>query len=255
MHKEPTETYFTILIIALALLLLIFIFSITLLIQYKKNKSLYLEKINAGYISREEERKRISRDLHDEFATILSALKLYISVFRESDKVDNSLLSKMDLSVNDALSSIHNITNNLFPSALEKNDLTASLNDFVEHINELNKLDIKFTYTNANIDKDVKQEYKIHIYRLLHEIIQNTINHSGSNKLLINFNKKNMKLIIKTIDFGKGMDLQLTINSTKGSGLKNIADRVALMKGEVFIETSLGKGLEYIIEIPIDNEN
>ena len=71
MYQEHEETYIIILIIALGVLFIFIIFCYLIYKQFQKNRKLFIEKLNAEYIGKGEERRRISKDLHDEFGALL----------------------------------------------------------------------------------------------------------------------------------------------------------------------------------------
>ena len=79
MYQEHEETYIIILIIALGVLFIFIIFCYLIYKQFQKNRKLFIEKLNAEYIGKGEERRRISKDLHDEFGALLSTTKIYLS--------------------------------------------------------------------------------------------------------------------------------------------------------------------------------
>jgi len=250
MHQEHKETYIIILIIATGLFFVIILFLYLVYKQYQKNRILFLEKLNAEYLGRGEERRRISKDLHDEFGALLSTTKMYLSTLNK-DNLDSDTLEKTITAVSEGLNTLHKITNDIYPSALNKNNLNNAIKDMIYE--NFSRVEIKTT-TNIDdieIDSLFDQKSKAQIYWILKEIIINTIKHSTSDKLDINFVHNKNHLFIRTKDEGVGISVDL--DSSKRNGITNITNRVEILNGIIEIISPKGKGLEYLIKIPISD--
>jgi signal transduction histidine kinase len=250
MHQEHKETYIIILIIATGLFFVLILFLYLVYKQYQKNRILFLEKLNAEYLGRGEERRRISKDLHDEFGALLSTTKMYLSTLNK-DNLDSDTLEKTITAVSEGLNTLHKITNDIYPSALNKNNLNNAIKDMIYE--NFSRVEIKTT-TNIDdieIDSLFDQKSKAQIYWILKEIIINTIKHSTSDKLDINFAHNKNHLFIRTKDEGVGISVDL--DSSKRNGITNITNRVEILNGIIEIISPKGKGLEYLIQIPISD--
>ena len=250
MHQEHKETYIIILIIATGLFFVLILFLYLVYKQYQKNRILFLEKLNAEYLGRGEERRRISKDLHDEFGALLSTTKMYLSTLNK-DNLDSDTLEKTITAVSEGLNTLHKITNDIYPSALNKNNLNNAIKDMIYE--NFSRVEIKTT-TNIDdieIDSLFDQKSKAQIYWILKEIIINTIKHSTSDKLDINFAHNKNHLFIRTKDEGVGISVDL--DSSKRNGITNITNRVEVLNGIIEIISPKGKGLEYLIKIPISD--
>ena len=247
MHQEHKETYIIILIIALGVLLIFIVFCYLIYKQFQKNRKLFTEKLNAEYIGKGEERRRISKDLHDEFGALLSTTKMYLSTLNK-ENLDTDTLKKTINAVSEGLNTLHKITNDIYPSALNKNNLNNAIKDMI-HENCF-RAGIKTT-TNLDdfgIDKLFDQKAKAQIYWILKEIIINTIKHSRSETLEINFAQIKNHLIIKTKDEGVGITIDL--ESNKRNGITNITNRVEILGGSIELVFNNSIGVEYLIKIP-----
>jgi signal transduction histidine kinase len=251
MHQEYKETYIIILIIALGVLFIFILFSYLIYNQFQKNRKLFLEKLNAEYIGRAEERRRISKDLHDEFGALLSSTKIYLSTL-QNENFEIANLNKTIKSVSEGLDSLHKITNDIYPSALNKNNLKNGIKDLIYENSERSGLKIFSNIDEINIDKLTDKTKKVQLYWILKEIIINTIKHSSSNTLEIMFMQTKNEIIIKTKDEGTGILINLEL--TKRNGITNITNRVEILNGIIEIISPKGKGLEYLIKIPISDE-
>jgi len=244
--KENTIIYF---IIAFIILIIIAIFYIIVSIQYKKIKKLFLEKMNAEYLGRGEERRRISKDLHDEFGALLSTTKMYLSSLNK-DNNNADTLNKATNAVSEGLNTLHKITNDIYPSALNKNNLNNAIKDIIHENCSYAGISTTCNIENIDIDELIDQKSKAQVYWILKEIVINTIKHSKSETLEIQFLNNENTLIIKTKDEGVGILNEL--ESNKRNGITNITNRVEILGGSIEMLSDCNKGLEYLIKIPIE---
>jgi signal transduction histidine kinase len=203
---------------------------------------------------REHERKRISQDFHDDLGATFSAIKMYLQGITITSEKENLLLEKATKNVSDSITTIRSIMNDLYPVSLDKFGFEASLKELIDQINSAEQIRIIFICEIENLESHLLKENKIHIFRIIKEIINNTIKHSNSKALSIRFTKKERTILLETIDQGIGFNLNNTLVNKSGNGLKNITHRVELMEGSIFIESEINKGVQYTIEIPIKHE-
>lgn len=251
MHEKENSIKHLILLIGFLLTFLLIIYFYFIFKFHKKSVKLYTEKLSAEMTGREEERKRISKDLHDELASTLTGTNMYLQIVKGETDHDKHIISKIQSSLALSLEQIKQIMNDLYPVSLDNYGLVACLNEFIEEINQLNAINIIFTNTVENIEAKILKEHKIHIFRIIKEISQNTIKHADSSVLSLRFSQNDNKIILETIDQGKGFDGDDKAYTNKGRGLNNIISRVELISGEIYLDTRPQKGVHYTIEIPI----
>lgn len=247
MHQKQEETYIVFLILAIGIFFIFISFCFLIYRQFQKNRRLFLEKLNAEYLGRGEERRRISKDLHDEFGALLSTTKMYLSTLNK-ENINTDTLNKIINAVSEGLNTLHNITNDIYPSALTKNNLHNAIKDIIHE--ECVLAGIKTTTNLDAIDLDAlfDQKSKAQIYWILKEIIINTIKHSHSKTLNIYFYENKKELVINTKDEGLGISSYPISN--KRNGITNITNRVEILGGSIELLLN-NKGVEYLIKIPI----
>ena len=248
MHQENKDTYIIILIIALGVLFIFILFCYLIFKQFQKNRKLFIEKLNAEYIGKGEERRRISKDLHDEFGALLSTTKMYLSTLNK-ENLDTDTLKKTINTVSEGLNTLHKITNDIYPSALNKNNSHNAIKDMIHEHCVLAGLTTITNLDENDIDKLFDQKSKAQIYWILKEIIINTIKHSKSESLNINFSVNKNRLVINTKDEGIGITIDLESNNR--NGITNITNRVEILGGSIEQILNNNKGVEYLIKIPI----
>jgi len=248
MDTQEAKVYVAILIIAGILTTILVFFLVTLIRHQKRNIKLHKEKIVAEITTLENERKRVSADLHDGLGPLLSTVKFQIKSVEVTDQGDRQLISSAGTHIDDMLVKIREIANDLRPTVLVRGGLAKAIEEFAAGIN-LSKVTSVVcdtgNYVNA-LDKDME----MHLYRIVQEIVNNAIKHAGSPTIDIKLKSENNKISLQISDFGKGFDMQEILKKSNGLGLRNIMSRVEMLGGDIYIDTSNGKGTVYSIEIP-----
>lgn len=255
LYESEKKAFLILLIASSALFIILIGFFYALLKQLKRNKILYGEKINAEMIGREEERKRISNDLHDELSSTISGAKMYLDGIQGKSEADNINISKAHSSVSKCLDVVRQIMNDLYPASLDNYGFVSSLSEFFSEMNQTERINIIFSNTVTDLENKIMKQHKIHLFRIFKEITQNTIKHSNSKTLSIRISETYKSIFIETVDQGLGFDGNANGFRHKGHhGIKNIINRVELMSGVIFLDARLQKGVEYTIEIPKIND-
>lgn len=251
LYGAEKKAYIILLIASIALLVILIGFFTAILKQLKRNKILFEEKINAEMVGREEERKRISKDLHDELGATITGAKMYLENFQTDLDKDKLIVSRAHAGISKCLELVKQIMNDLYPVSLDNYGLVSCLNESIEEINLTNRINIIFLNTVEDLETKILKGHKIHLFRIIKEIIQNTIKHSESKVLSIRFTESKDSIIIDTIDQGIGFEANDVDFRNKGHGMKNIINRVELIGAVLFLDARQKKGVHYTIEIPI----
>lgn len=201
----------------------------------------------------EKERKRIAQELHDGLGQLLSTAKMNIAslddAVSESDEEDKSVFNNSLELIDEAVSEVRNISHNLMPGALIKLGLVPAINELVKKINTAGQISIELI---CNDDfKQLNETSGIIIYRIIQEILNNTIRHSEAKNVKIEILHLNGKLNLNISDNGRGMELS-KIGESNGIGWKNIYSRVNMLNGNMEIKSEIGKGTKIFIALNID---
>jgi PAS domain S-box-containing protein len=216
----------------------------------KKNiqKKIYHAMLEAE----ETERLKLANDLHDEVGPLLSSLKLYIDALKNitlDDTTRNTFLNNSFELVTSTIASIREISNSLSPSVLSKFGLIASLNNLIDKTKPF--IPVNF-YETIN-DTRFHPHIEIVIYRIIKELINNTIKHAHATKIEIDIDVKSDFILLSYIDNGIGFNFQETVYSNKkGLGLNSILNRVKSIDGSAEFVTSQDKGMKFYLEIPLN---
>ncbi|RQO66227.1 hypothetical protein DBR43_28780 [Pedobacter sp. KBW06] len=204
---------------------------------------------NAMLEGEERERQRVGRDLHDGLGGTLAGIKINLSdvVANTSalgkDTELGKIIAQLDSSVND----LRSIARNLMPETLLKFGLQTALKDLCETFNNSS---LKITLQLFDIQESMEVSVKINIYRIIQEILSNTVRHSGASQLLLQCSQNESVFLITAEDNGRGFDASAAGN-TKGIGLSNIRNRVALLHGKLDLNTAVNEGTSINIELKV----
>jgi PAS domain S-box-containing protein len=206
-------------------------------------------------VSQEEERGKISRELHDEAGQLLSTLKINLDMIKKqlpggSDSIEE-LIAKSTKLVDQSSLEIKRICTNLLPSVLESLGLEAALASYIEGFKKTYGIDAEFN--SCEIKKRLPFEIERVIYRVVQESLNNIAKHAGATQLRINLIDTPSSIIATLEDNGVGFDVKKTLSSqeaNRGLGLLGIKERVSLVKGKVTIKSEPQKGTVIRLEIP-----
>lgn len=244
---------FTAVFIASIVIAVIFTYFIIIIIQnQRRSKALYKSKILAEITTLEKERARIASDLHDELGPYLSAAKLRINSLDVTTEEDSENLHKINEHIDIIIQRMREISADLLPNTLVRKGLVYGVLEFIDNIPKPAELKIQF---DAAADVAYSPDLHIHLYRIVQEIIHNTIKHSKANLLKIELKKSRNMVVLLTEDNGVGFDYNVISREKQGLGLRNLLSRVEIMGGEMFIESHPDKGTRYTFEIPFRDHN
>lgn len=194
--------------------------------------------LNAVIKTEENERKRFATDLHDSIGPLLSSINLYLSALAKSklsDRNEKIITASREI-VTETLINIKEISNNLSPHVLNDFGLVNAINSFIDKINLSKSINISFD--SKNLDCRLNQQVEVVIYRVVTELINNTIKHAEANNIQITLSKENNSLNLIYLDDGKGFDPQVINTETTGMGLYNILSRIRSLNGTHSIQSN-----------------
>ena len=250
MPSTENSIYYTLFTGLGVLLTLVFLFLFSVFKQQQRRIKEMKGQVIRDLALIEEERKRISADLHDDLGSMLAAVRMKLEKIQEIVP-DNSLVDNILSNLDFSLLRIKQIAHNLVPGILVSRGLPAAILELVEEIRSVNK--IKVLYKTDWIASDWLPEKSILIYRVIQEILANSLKHSEAKKISFFCATKNQWLILQITDDGNGFDARIRQPKGKHFGLENIQSRLQLLSAKFVLETAKGKGTRYLIEIPLTN--
>jgi signal transduction histidine kinase len=246
MDSNERKIYTAILIAAGILGIIVIYFIITIIRNQRRHLKMQQGNLLVEITTLENERKRIVSDLHDELGPLLSVVKFQVSSLDTREEEDLKLIAKATNSLDDILQRIREICNHLMPQVLIRKGLLIAIKEFISDLDNKTSIKMEFNYEQT----EIPLQAEIHIYRMIQEIVQNAIKHSGADRMNIDVYSKDKKLIIIARDNGKGFSTETVAKTSNGYGLKNILSRVDILHGEMYLASEPNKGTTYTIEIP-----
>lgn len=197
----------------------------------------------------EQERTRLAKDLHDGLGGMLSGIKYSLNTMKgnlimtpENAQAFERSMDMLDSSIKE----MRRVAHNMMPEALVKFGLDTALKDFCSDINQSGAL--KVTYQSIGItDTVIDQTSGITVYRIVQELLNNTMRHAAAKNAIVQVSKTGDLLSVTVEDDGKGFDTSV-LYQARGMGWSNIQNRVEFLKGKLDVNSQPGKGTSVHIE-------
>ena len=234
--------------VSLAIAIIIACFFVSIIRYHRKYMRLQREKILAEITIRENEHRRIAGDLHDSLGPLLSAVKLNISSVDIESSSDRAILEKTGGYLDEIIGSLRRISYELLPNTLERKGLVEAIREFITPIRHRQSVNIQL-YVLKEIR--IPKEKEIHIFRMIQEIVENTIKHADAHNLQIGFSEDAGHLLCLIKDDGRGFDKEKVLADSSGLGLRSLESRCEILNGVLTLDSMPGAGTNYFIKIPI----
>jgi len=204
----------------------------------------------------EEERRRISRELHDDLGQLLTILKFDLSWLRlEETKGDSEVIAKIDemmVSLNEALASVKRISKEIRPPQLDALGLSGALQWDVDQIEK--KIGIKGIVTIEPPEFEVKGQIAAVLYRIFREALTNVVRHAQAQNVFIRLSRNSDSIFFSIRDNGRGITKKEMTGNTS-LGLVGIRERIRMVGGTLTVDGKPGKGTMLLVKVPLNNEN
>ncbi|PZX63653.1 sensor histidine kinase [Hydrotalea sandarakina] len=201
--------------------------------------------------SQEEQREEMGRELHDNINQLLAGAKIYLDMAIKNASMSHDLMYKsMDI-LDKAIQEIRKISKMLVAPSLEEDSLQLLVKDLVNTLNNNGVVKFKFVFDNF-IEEGLSKNIKLVLYRIIQEQMNNILKHAKATEAVIELNSENGYVYLTLKDNGQGFD---TSAKPKGIGLRNIANRLLLNNGKMYIDSSPGNGCTLHASILIENDD
>lgn len=200
----------------------------------------------------EEERSRISREIHDELGQYLTVLKYQLFSLEKKLSDEGHPLKEVALSaiatVNLLITSVQSIAHTLRPAVLEELGLMEAIEWQVRQFEAATE--IRCGLCMGEVPDRLSPEMTTGIFRILQEALTNVARHAWASRVEVSLKKDGNFIVLEAGDDGKGIPLDVVLDP-RSLGLAGIRDRVRLLNGEVTITGIEGKGTKVIAHIPL----
>lgn len=207
--------------------------------------------MTAALRTEERQRATLSRELHDGLGPLLSSAKMSLSALQHSElgEKERETLKNTSAVIEEAIRSLREISNNLSPHILNNFGLVRGIKNFVDKVAAMHNHEIVFRtrLTDQRFDSNTE----VILYRIVCELVNNSLKHSNCSRIIIELNITGEKLVINYRDNGKGFNLRDV--EERGMGLSNIMSRISSLGGNFNITSSPGNGMTAYAEVSATN--
>jgi signal transduction histidine kinase len=202
----------------------------------------------------EAERRRISRELHDDLNQKIATLSVAISrIKRRLPLAERDLVTELDdlrQKTNSLTNEIRRLSHQLHPAVLEHLGLVTALESYIGNFKDEERIEVSLT---AELGEErVPFQTSICIYRVAVEALRNVSRHSGAVSAMISLRRDDGSLELRVSDSGKGFDVR-AFRKSGGLGLVSIEERLRLLQGSCEIHSSPEKGTTLVARVPLTN--
>nr|WGD87861.1 two-component sensor histidine kinase DegS [Bacillus subtilis] len=208
--------------------------------------------------AQEEERKRVSREIHDGpaqmLANVMMRSELIERIFRDRGAEDGfQEIKNLRQNVRNALYEVRRIIYDLRPMALDDLGLIPTLRKYLYTTEEYNgKVKIHFQCIGETEDQRLAPQFEVALFRLAQEAVSNALKHSESEEITVKVEITKDFVILMIKDNGKGFDLkEAKEKKNKSFGLLGMKERVDLLEGTMTIDSKIGLGTFIMIKVPL----
>jgi len=200
----------------------------------------------------EDERRSLSRELHDEIGQMLTGLQFTLkSIMTQSTEDHRSKLDQAQILVSVIISQIRELSINLRPSLLDDLGILPTLNWHFERYEA--KTGIQVIFQRQNLDQRFSPELEITVFRIVQEALTNVARYAETDAVEVNIVVLESVLKMEIRDRGKGFDLAL-LSKNQSMGLEGIRERAYAIGGSLEIQSEPGKGTYLYAMLPVSGQ-
>ncbi|WP_404329921.1 sensor histidine kinase [Mesobacillus maritimus] len=206
--------------------------------------------------AQEEERKRLSREIHDGpaqmLANVMMRSDLIEKIYKErSGEEAIAEIRDLKVIVRSALYEVRRIIYDLRPMALDDLGLVPTLKKYLVTTEEYHKT-VKIHFCHSCEVNRLPAKYEVALFRLIQESVQNALKHAKASIINVELDITKVMAKVTIKDDGQGFDLNQT--KMQSFGILGMKERVDLLDGEIFIDSAIGNGTKVVIHVPLESQ-
>jgi two-component system sensor histidine kinase DegS len=207
-------------------------------------------------LEQEEEKKQISRELHDEIAQLLVGINYKLETLVQgpafcSEYMKRKVKDAQNM-VEESVSAIHQYAKDLRPHALENKCLLQALHQYLEYFTQTTLIKVNFKYIDP--EKKLSDITKNTLFCVIKEALLNVAKHSNASTVTIKMSQYRKNLVVKVHDNGISFNVKktLSLKTNKRIGLVGMKERIKGSKGKLKIESSPANGTTLKVQFPME---
>jgi signal transduction histidine kinase len=202
--------------------------------------------------AQEEERTRLSRELHDDLSQRMARLLIRLERCRQSigevsPKSRQQLEAVVEMA-SEVSANLRDLSHMLHPATLATLGLVTSISGFCRKFSEQHSLDVKFEF--GDIPKDTPDDVSLCLFRIVQEALSNVVKHSAAQEARVTLTRAGDRIDLCIEDSGVGFDTA-SQQGTAALGLISMRERVRLVGGQLSIESEPSRGTRILVHVPV----
>lgn len=229
--------------------------NIALLLERSRCLQEQLRSLSRGLLSaQEEERRSISRELHDVIAQVLTGINVQLAALKMDVGVGakgfSKKISRTQRLVENSVDIVHRFARELRPAMLDDLGLIPALHSFMKNFTKETGIRAGLTVF-AGVEK-LSSSKRTTLYRVAHEALTNVSRHSKASRVNVDIQRVNNTICMEIKDNGQGFELNrvMKVGRNKRLGLIGLRERLEIIGGKFDIKSTPGKGTTITVQIP-----
>lgn len=247
MDQKENTLSLTLLISSIVLLAFIIFFTFTIFWYHRKRKSIQKELEKRNLAKLEQQRHQIAGNLQNLLSPLFHNILVHINQLTLAGQPNQQLLSETGNLVSQTIEQLQEVVTILLPQRLEAEGLKAALLDLSRSIQSTHNLVIQVE--SGQLPR-LLPDKETHIFRIVEEIVQNTVLHARASQVFINISASDKTMTLLISDDGVGLDFP-AVQKEKALGLHSILAHADQLDAEILLEGKPGEGTTYLISIPL----
>jgi signal transduction histidine kinase len=202
--------------------------------------------------SQEDERRRVARELHDDFNQRLSLLSVELEQaslqLPESPARMRELMQDLSNRTKELSTAVHRLSHQLHPAKLEHLGLVAAVKSFCKEVSEQEGIRIEFTH--REVPTSIPEDVALCLYRIVQEALRNVVKHSGAGDARVELTGGRDAIRLQVSDPGVGFEPD-PVKSNGGLGLVSMRERLRLVGGKLSIQSQPSRGTRIDVRVPL----
>jgi signal transduction histidine kinase len=202
--------------------------------------------------AQEQERRRVARELHDDFSQSLALLAVRLDMLRQhfpkTNAESEAKFEELTAQVRELSSALHELSHELHPLKLEQLGLETSVRSLCQEISANHSLRIQFV--SRSLPRGIPSETALCLYRIVQESLRNVLKHSRAQEATIDMTAESGRISLMVKDGGVGFDTTL-LGSQEGLGFISMRERLRLIDGEIEIASAPAQGTKIQVRVPL----
>lgn len=226
--------------------------------EHALRQSQYQLRQLAGHLEsvKEEERKRIARELHDELGGLLTGIKAYVSVYARRNTPDGALpdplLTDAGNLIDNAIEAVRRVITDLRPSVLDQLGIWAALEWYTEQIQQRSGLTCECMIEPSAMSLTLDPQRSTMLFRIAQESLTNVVKHAEATRLALHARYEDGVLTVEIADDGKGIHPSELAALTDSWGILGMHERSRYFGGDLKITGTPGGGTVVVLRLPVE---